>query len=586
MKASKIFSIHPRPAVLARTLCLMLLVLFFLPAGFLGLAQGEDVIKIGLPEEPKTLNVWAATDTWSNRVLNQLLQPLYIREPKTLKFIPWLAAADPVYDPATLSYTIKLKDSKWSDGSPFTSHDVAFTGHVIKTFRVPRFISNWEFIKKIETPDSHTVRFFLKEPKALFLSRTLSTPIVQKKQWEPICASAEKAARVSNTNGPLSVLLKEPIVKPVASGPFMFKEWEKKKHLLLVKNPYFFGTGKSISGFAVGPHVAGIRFRFIDNTDSAVLGLFTGSIDMYWWALQENYIHDLDSHKNITVFINPKSALYYLGLNVRKKPFDTVSFRKAIALSVDKPFIVKRIVQGYAVLTNSIIPPGNTFWYDPNVPTYGEGLTREQRIRVAYKLLRESGYTWELPPVDPEGKVVKGYGIRYPDGTPMEAFTILTPPAEYDPKRAMAGNMIQQWLTMLGIPAVSKSFSLGHLLKKVKTEHDYDCVVLGYGNLSLDPDYLRNFFISRNNKPNGWNTSGYGNPRFDQIANASADALDVNKRRQLIWQMQNIIMDDVPWIPLYSPKVAEGARNDRFTGWVQMLGGIGNRWSFCCLKPK
>jgi ABC-type transport system substrate-binding protein len=168
----------------------------------------------------------------------------------------------------------------------------------------------------------------------------------------------------------------------------------------------------------------------------------------------------------------------------------------------------------------------------------------------------------------------------------METLTILTPPADYDPKRAMVGNMVQQWLEMLGIPVVKKSLALGYLVKKVKTQHDFDCFVLGYGNLSLDPDYLRNFFISRNNKPGGWNTSGYSNPRFDKIADASADALDINERRQFIWQMQNIIMDHVPWIPLYSPKVAEGARQDRFTGWVSMLGGIGNRWSFCCIKPR
>ena len=579
------FGSHPMTSAWMR--CILPLVVSFLFTGFSPrLVRGNDVIKIGLPEEPKTLNVWAATDVWSNRVLNQVLQPLYIREPKTLKLIPWLAAEDPIYDPATLSYTVKLRDSKWSDGSEFTSHDVAYTGYVINTFRVPRFIANWEFIKKIETPDKHTVRFFLKDPKALFLSRTLTTPIVQKKQWAPICARAGKAAEGSNGNGPLGSLLKENVLRPVGTGPYVFKNWEKGSHLLLEKNQYFFGNGKQISGFKLGPHIDGIRFRFIDNTDAAVLGLFTGSIDMYWWGLQESYIHDLDSQKNITVFTNQKSALYYMGFNVRKKPFNDIYFRKAIALSVDKPFILKRIVQGYAVLANSIIPSGNTFWYNPDVPTYGEGFTREQRIRNAYKLLRESGYTWKLPPVNPEGGIEKSQGIRYPDGTPMETLTILTPPAEYDPKRAMAGNMVQQWLNMLGIPFVTKSLPLGYLLEEVKTRHDFDCFVLGYGNLSLDPDYLRKFFISRNNKKGGWNTSGYSNPNFDQIADASAGALDINKRQQLIRQMQRIIMDDVPWIPLYSPKVAEGARQDRFTGWVSMLGGIGNRWSFCCIKPK
>ncbi len=581
MTQPKTLHTKPRPMAPAWTLCLFLFLGSLLFPGLSGgTAHGENIIKIGLPQEPKTLNVWAATDVWSNKVLNQLLQPLYIREPKGLKLIPWLAAEDPIYDPDTLSYTIKIRPSKWSDGSEFTSEDVAFTGHVIKTFKVPRFISNWDFIKKIETPNKHTVRFFLSEPKALFLSRTLTTPIVQKEQWAPVCARAEKEAK------PVSVLLKESGIRPISSGPFTFKKWEKGDHLLLEKNRHFFGSGKEISGFKLGPYVNGIRFRFVGDKDAAVLGLFTGSIDMFWWGLQESYIHDLESDPNIKVFTNEKSALYYVGFNVRKKPFNDLYFRKAIALSMDKPFILKRIVQGYAVVSNSIIPSSNTFWYDPNVPKYGEGFTREQRIRKAYKLLREVGYTWELPPVGADGKVEKGQGIRFPDGAPMETLTILTPPAEYDPKRAMVGNMVREWLSMLGIPVAAKSLSLGYLLPKVKKVHDFDFFVLGYGNLSLDPDYLRNFFLSENNKPNGWNTSGYNNPAFDQIANASADALDINKRRELIWKMQDIIMEDVPWIPLYSPKVTEGVRQDRFTGWVEMVGGIGNRWSFCCIKPK
>ena len=54
-------------------------------------------IKIGLLEEPKTLNIWLATDSWSNKVLNLIYSPLYIREPETLKLIPWLAEEEPQY---------------------------------------------------------------------------------------------------------------------------------------------------------------------------------------------------------------------------------------------------------------------------------------------------------------------------------------------------------------------------------------------------------------------------------------------------------------------------------------------------------
>jgi len=146
--------------------------------------------------------------------------------------------------------------------------------------------------------------------------------------------------------------------------------------------------------------------------------------------------------------------------------------------------------------------------------------------------------------------------------------------------------MIQEWLKNAGIPAVSKPMAFGSLIQQVKGRREFDLFVLGYGKLSLDPDYLRNFFHSKNNKPNGWNMSGYHNPAFDRIADESVKEMDEEKRRQLIWQMQTILMQDVPYLPLYNPKLVEAVRKDKFVGWVEMLEGIGNLWSFCLLRPR
>ena len=165
-----------------------LLVLFFVIAiwGCVALlgsnVMAANIMKIGMKEEPKTLNIWLANDRWSLRVLSFIYQPLYYRDPETLDQVPWLAEALPVYDQATLSYTVKLRPAKWSDGSELTSEDVAFTGNLIKAFKVPRRNAYWKFIEKIETPDKRTVKFYLKEPMAVFLERTLATPIVQKKE--------------------------------------------------------------------------------------------------------------------------------------------------------------------------------------------------------------------------------------------------------------------------------------------------------------------------------------------------------------------------------------------------------------------
>jgi len=542
-------------------------------------AFAGEMLKMGLLEEPKTLNVWRASDTWSRKVLGLLYQPLYVHDPKTLDLVPWLAADLPVFNEKELSYTVKLRPAKWSDGTELTSEDVAFTGNFINEFKVPRYRSKWSFVKKIETPDKHTVKFYLKGPRAIFVPRTLTTPIVQKKEWT---ARAEAARK---TEKPLGTLLNEKIKNPVSSGPFMLKEWRDGAFLFMQKNPHFFGNGQTISGRQLGPYIDGIIFKIFGTSDAAILAIKKGTIDMFWWGIQPGYMEDLRANPEIEMFQNEKSALYYMGFNVRKAPFNDPHLRRAIATLVDEDFIIKRILQGYGIKMYSIIPPGNIFWYCPDVPKYGMGMDREARIKKAFSILRDAGYTWQIAPVEASGNIVKGDGIMLPDGNLMEKFTILTPPADYDPHRAMCGMMMQEWLRMLGVPAYSKPMAFGALLQQVKVRRDFDSFVLGYGRLSLDPDYLRNFFISTNNKPRGWNMSGYNNPEFDRIANESAREMDRDKRQALIWEMQKIIMADVPYIPLYNPKLIEAVRKGRFGGWVQMLGGIGNLWTFCELKP-
>ncbi|MFH1489170.1 MAG: ABC transporter substrate-binding protein, partial [Pseudomonadota bacterium] len=128
--------------------------------------------------------------------------------------------------------------------------------------------------------------------------------------------------------------------------------------------------------------------------------------------------------------------------------------------------------------------------------------------------------------------------------------------------------------------------AFGALVQQVSVSRDFDAFVLGYGRLSLDPDYLRRFFHSADDKPRGNNRSGYRSEAFDRIADQSSKTMDIKKRQELICEMQRMIMQDVPWIPLYNPRLIEAVRADKFTGWVQMLEGIGNTWSFCTVKPK
>jgi peptide/nickel transport system substrate-binding protein len=535
-------------------------------------------LKVGLHEEPKTLNIWLASDANSKKILSLIYQPLYLRDPETLSLIPWLASGEPEYDPATISYTVRLKPARWSDGSEVTSIDVAFTASLIKEFRIPRYYSSWKFIKKIETPDNRTVRFYLEAPKAIFLTRTLTSSIVSKKEWAHISQSARTQQK------PLKALINHKIEKPMGCGPFVLEKWGRGTYVHLQKNRYFFGLHQEIGGRILGPYVNDLLFKVYGTADVAVLALKKGNIDMFWWGIQPGYIDDLKQQKNIKIFYSKKSALYFLGFNLRTLPFSDVNLRQAVAVLVDKEFIISRILQAYGTRMDSIVPSGNQYWFCSDVSRYGEGMDRNGRIKKAYHILHTAGYAWEVPPVDKSGRVVPGKGIRMPDGQLMKKITILTPPADYDPHRAMSGMMIQEWLKALGIPVLSRPMAFGALLDQVKGRHEFDAFILGYGRLSMDPDYLRNFFHSANDKHRGWNISGYNNPEFDRIAEKSASEMNQELRQKLIFKMQKIIMADIPYLPIYNPALLEAVRTDTFSGWVETLDGIGNTWSFCLVK--
>jgi ABC-type transport system substrate-binding protein len=411
------------------------------------------------------------------------------------------------------------------------------------------------------------------------LSGTLQAPIVPAHQWRAIVQDAKTSRK------PLAALMNHDIQRPVGNGPFIFKQWQQGNFLYLEKNPHFFAHRKTINGHLLGPFVNGMLFKIYGTSDVAVLALRKGEIDLFWWGIQPGYLPQLSGDPQIKVYESKKSALYYLGFNTRRPPFNDPVLRQAIATLVDKKFIVHRILQDHGTQMDSIIPPGNVRWHNADVIGHGAGLNRKDRIEKAFQLLSRGGYTWKTPPVDRQGNLQRGEILHLPDGTPMAPFNLLTPPADYDPHRAMSGMMIQEWLRDLGIPVFARPMHFGSLLQKIKFHHDFDAFILGYGRLSLDPDYLRFFFFSRNDKKRGWNMSGYRNPDFDREALNSQSEMNPELRRQMIHNMQRVISTDVPYLPLYNPNLLEAVRTDRFTGWVPMIDGIGNRWSFCRLRP-
>lgn len=538
-------------------------------------------LKIGMQDEPKQLNPFKASDVWSWNVIGFLYNSLYTHNPQTFEIIPWLADGKPEYNHKNNTCIVHLKKNvQWEDGKPFTADDVAFSSQVLMEFKVPQYYSAWDFITRVEALDKYTVKFWLKEPYAIFFTRTLMSLIVPKHTWEPIIDEVKK------TKDPLNSLLVYEMTKPVGMGPFKFEEWKKGSYVRLVKNPLYFATGMTIKGKKVGPYFNEILFKIYGTTDAAILALKKGDIDYIWWPVQPGFVEELSRDKNITLTNSPENGLKYLAFNLRRVPFKDINFRQAVAYLIDKEYIQKRVLQNYGIPNDSIVPPGNKSWFNPSTPKYGKDLSQAQRVKKAVEILKKAGYSWEKEPkIEVSGKITKGEGLKMKDGKPVKPFKILTPPADYDPLRAMCGMLIQEWLQQVGIPASANPTSFGDIINKVRTEWDFDMFILGY-KLSLDPDFIRTFFHSNQVVKDGDNPMAYINPEFDKLADASAKEMVEEKRRELIFKLQEFIIKEAPWVPLYTLSQIEAYRNDRFTGWVNQLDGIGNGWSFMFIKPK
>lgn len=589
--------IHARkriiPALWRIALYLTLLTLPAVPAP----ALAKTFLNIAILKEPKNLNPFQPGDAWTKRVIQLIYQPLYLVDPDSQTLIPWLAQDQPVYDPESRTVTFHLREMRWDDGEEFTAEDVVFTGELFKKLRIPRYHAYWEPVEKMVAADKRTIRMTIRKPTAIFARRTLTSWVIQKKQWEPLVRRAEALLSGSGDSNPseaieerqreaaLKMIQSHMVSDPVGLGPFKIASRKKGAYILLEKNDHFFGQGKNIAGRVLGPYIDGVLFKIYGTLSGATLALKKGEVDFLWKGISHAFVKELVQNPHISVPMTLDEGYRYLGFNLRKPPMSDPDFRRAVAYLINKDFIVKRILHDHGQRLDTFIPPSNTFYYNPDTPAYGKGMDRKRRTQEAYAILTARGYQWEVPPLNAEGSLQKGKGLTMPDGKAMGRLTLITPPAHYDTEMAASGQAIQEWLGEFGIPVSWDSTAFANLIRQVKVDQDFDMFILSWRGLSLDPDYLRRFFHSAYNLPNQWNFSGYHTDRFDRLAEMQMQALDLKERRRMVMRLQNLLSRDLPAIPLYVPHQMEGVRTDRFTGWVKEVGGVGNIWTFCMLRP-
>ncbi len=526
----------------------------------------EDSIHIVIPNSPKSLNYFDATDAWSQKVLRFFHMPLYVRGPAKGKMLPWLAESLPIPGDRPNVVTIRLRAAKWDDDSPVTVEDLIFTVKIIQEFNVPGHMEKWQDVLKMEALDERTIRFTLKGPSPGFFKRALFAPFVQKKRWFRTALSARA------TDDPLGTLTAVTPQTVSSNGPFFLQTYTEPFFMVLKKNPHFFARGHEMDGISVGPYLNTIILDFNRDVQKSLNELAKGKVDFIWWDLPRGSVLKVERMPHVALYRTNRTGYDYLAFNLNRPPFNDRAFRRAVALLVDRKQMIRRILTGGGTPVYSVIPPQNKFWSNPRVADAGDGLTMEERADQATKILQKAGYSW----VDTH--------LILPDGKKMKPMEILTTRGWHRPFRLKVALQIKKVLSKIGIPVSTRMQSFHQMIALLR-KGDFDAFVMGWANLSEDPDYLKTFFHSREAGSGGKNYTRFRNAAFDDLVERASRETDPGRRKALVFDMQVLIARETPCIPLYTGPRVEAARNDHFKGWIEMPGGIGNLWSFVHLRP-
>jgi len=577
--------------------------------------QGGKVYKVGVFEDVTTTNYWAANGpdntVWNAYMLPQRLT-LYGLSDKYWTLVPQVAAV-PVPDPLVqegdfwvTSIPIR-QDITWSDGTPFTARDFAFTADTVLKFGL--ISGNWSswydanFLDHIEATDDYTVKLFYHTKPGLARHEwgTLQAPILAEHFWAPLVAEAaapidalpadasdeDRAAAQAEATDALFNIAADG--EPTA-GAFTLTKWEKGAFLEDgARDDYFLrglevkqwangayqdsegltvGTpeGDAETQYTVGPNVDAVVYTIYGSQDAAILALKNGEVDFVLnpLGLQRGLMAQVEGDPNLTRLDNPTNGFRYLSFNNRRRPMNDCAFRQAMAVLIDKEFVTGTILQGVAFPLYTFVPEGNTAWYYPDTPKIGEGLTREQRTNLAVAILEQAGYTWEndqKPTWDADNRqVVAGGRLIMPDGTPVPPLTMLAPSPGYDPLRSTFAIWIETWANEFGIPLTAELAGFNVIVPKIFTEQAFDMYILGW-SLSLFPSYLRDFFSEEQAVTDGNNAGGYINPEFEELSAGLLTCETVEACKELSDQVQILLATELPYVLLFDTGIIEAFRS-------------------------
>lgn len=539
------------------------------------------IITMGLSQEPPGLG-YGLESAYVASIVKMALgsEPDLTRQNDLTDWYPYLAAEVPLLENGGAFYAGEGADQRltvvfnmrndvsWTDGTPVTAGDVAFTFQLVMNpdYPIPDrsglvVYNNWE-----ATEDYQVTVSFLSENEArdaaangrgMLPAKDFSDfaaqegPVVTPGYFKGYSAFPRHLLQpIIDQVGVLGLAKHEIQRRPVGVGPFKLREWVEGQHIIADAVPgYFLGS----------PRTGSLVFKFIPDTNTLLAQLATGELDAATSdALSVFNAPDLDElerQRRIRAFYVPSTTWEHIDLNMDSAHLSDLRVRKALIHSINRNIIVDRVLFSKTQVIHSWLPAWG--WaYNRSIPQYEHNPAR------ARELLREAGYTAGSDGImahPQKGKLSVLYQTTAGNAMRLAVTQII---------QAQAREVgIDLRLDYISPPAAffAGGANPGPLKRRTYEMGEYAFLT------SDDPEgakglYHSNSIPAAGNGFVGDNNPGIRNPRLDELLHLSDTSLDQAQRTIWLSEAQVIWANELPVIPLFSRPNASAVKRT-FQNW-------------------
>lgn len=501
-------------------------------------ANSSQVLTYNLNADPATLDPALNQAVDGGIVLANLFEGLYKLDDNN-KAIPGVAESVDVSDDGTV-YTFKLRDGlKWSNGDPMTASDFEYAWkRVINPETAAEYSYQMAYIKNAEEVtqnkdidgdgkiatldevgvkaiDDNTLEVVLTQPCTYFLELT-AFPCYFPVNQKIVEADSNWATKADSY---------------VSNGPFKMTEYAMKDKIIIEKNENYYDTSNV--------KLDKVDIKLVRDETSAWASYKSGQFDMVDVVPQSETQGAL-ADGTATSF--NQLGIYYYSINVSEKAKEVdpeaakvlsdVRVRKALNLAIDRKSLVENVAKGGQVPAYSFVPEGIK---DENGVDFAskEYFNPEGDVEEAKRLLAEAGY---------------------PDGEGMPTLVLMFNPESGHGTIAQA--VQDMWKSNLGINVDLQSQEW-KVFQTTRNQKNFLIARDGWVGDYIDPMTFLDLLTSTS----GLNNSGYNNPKFDELIKSAKSETDTAKRLEMMHQAEDMLMEDMPFVPVYYYTQVKGIKD-------------------------